>query len=391
MGIYNCMNIVITESQYKRLTSEARKPKEIQGCSVFSDMNLRDFCKVAESEISSNLNEYKEPMEKLLKTYFNSNEKISKLVMEILDETNPIVSEGFNQIDEVIEKIKKNCPTASVVAKKLKDKWISEYNVYYKTSDGEYHLLNRLNTNYTAMAVLVTVYYEDLIHQVREWTRKKDTKSSSFAKNWVDHFFNPKSTLIDPRPNVEKNFYGLAKKLIEPKNRMEVLNQVLEPEEFVFDESNTQKGVMLALEEVRNKGFKTENIFEEKLKKYNITYEKYNYDYSFVDMVLGIDFLIKQSRDGDDYWIPVQVKSSFKEFYNLVDKFKCTKVIKPELEKIDGKEDFKIGDIRGFEEYFCKEHEYCKTTSKKETEKKKVYTSPSSDYFGSREYIEKNS
>lgn len=386
------MKIIITESQYDNLIYEIRKPREIEGCFVFSDKNLKNFCKAAEEHISGKLNLYKEPMQKLLKTYFASDEKISELVLEVLDETNPIVSNGFEQIDVVIGDLKKNCPQGEDVAKKLKDKWISEYNVYYKTSDGEYHSLNRLNTNYTAMAVLVTYYYEHLIQQVREWSTEKKLPSESFVQNWVNYFFNLQTNLIDPRGARDSNLAKLiSKDLYEPKNRHEVFNKVFRPDEFVFDESEDQKGVMLALEQVRKKGFKTEDFFEEKLKEYNIDYKKYNYDYSFVDMILGIDFLIKQNRAGEDFWVPVQVKSEFREQYNLVDKFKCIKVIKPELDKIDGKEDFKIGGVRGFEEYFCVEHKYCKTISKKETKKKKIYASPSSDYLGSREYIEKNS
>jgi hypothetical protein len=31
---------------------------------------------------------------------------------------------------------------------------------------------------------------------------------------------------------------------------------------------------------------------------------------TFVDMILGVDFLIKSTRNDEDYWIPVQVKTS---------------------------------------------------------------------------------
>ena len=122
---------------------------------------------------------------------------------------------------------------------------------------------------------------------------------------------------------------------------------------------------MIALEEVRESGFRTERLFEKYLKEYKIDYIPYNFDYSFVDMILGVDFLIKSNRNNEDYWIPVQVKTSKKERFNLIDKLKCTRVIKPTLETIGGKEDFQIGDIKGFYEYFCQDNKFCRVDNQK--------------------------
>ena len=77
------------------------------------------------------------------------------------------------------------------------------------------------------------------------------------------------------------------------------------------------------------------------------------------------DFLIKSNRNNEDYWIPVQVKTSKKERFNLIDKLKCTRVIKPTLETIGGKEDFQIGDIKGFYEYFCQDNKFCRVDNQK--------------------------
>ena len=160
------MKFIITESQYRTLLFEQRKPKEIEGCSVFTNMNDREFCKAVENEISENLSEYSSLMENLLKKYFSSNEKISEIQMEQLNNESDIVTDGFDMIDEVVDLISVNCPIAEDVTGKLKNNWLSKYNIYFKDGQGQYHLLNRLDTNYTAMAVLITFFYEELLEQV---------------------------------------------------------------------------------------------------------------------------------------------------------------------------------------------------------------------------------
>ncbi|MFN9903880.1 MAG: hypothetical protein ACK55Z_34915, partial [bacterium] len=101
-----------------------------------SDMNMREFCKVAEKEISSNLSEYSPQMEKLLKKYFTNEDRISEIQMEQLNNESDIVLDGFKQIEEVVELISRNCPQAKQVSEKLKNQWISKYNIYFKDGNG---------------------------------------------------------------------------------------------------------------------------------------------------------------------------------------------------------------------------------------------------------------
>ena len=61
------------------------------------------------------------------------------------------------------------------------------------------------------MAVLITTYYENIINQVRDWSRSKNLPAKEFAENWIDHFFNNNIELIDPRQNWEKNYLKTTK------------------------------------------------------------------------------------------------------------------------------------------------------------------------------------
>ena len=359
---------------------KAAKPREIDGCMVFRDKDKKEFCKVIESEIRKNLKKYRPMMEKLLYKYFQSDYKIIEIQSEVLNNESEIVKKGFINIEKVVKLISGNCPMASQVADELKNKWLSKYKLYFKDSKGKYHLLNRLDSNYTAMAILITIFYEDSLEQVRMWTDKTTTPSSSFAMDWIDHFFNPEEfPLIDPRPRMD-DYIIPRTELKNTPNPTTIFNKVFKPQDFVSEESQYHINFMNALQQVRAKGFKTENLFEEMLNEHGIVYKKYAYDYSFVDMILGIDFLIKQTREGSDYWVPVQVKSHIKEKYNLIKKLKCTQIIRPLLIKKDGKPDFEISDTRGFNEYFCEKQNYCRTGNKK-----KVYAPPSIDYFSSKE------
>lgn len=360
------MEILLNEIQIKTLKQKViLEAKGIKGCGVFVDKNLKEFCKASELIISENLTKYKKEMENLLMKYFETDDKVRTIEYEKLETDSPRVLEGFKQIEDVTKLISNNCPEADNVAKKLKSDWLKKYNVYFKDNEGKYHLLNRLDTNYSAMAVLATTYYENIIGQVRQWVHSKKLPAQDFAQNWIDHFFNNKIELIDPRQNWEKDVLNSSKELEKLPNPVSIFNKIFGSGDFVADESEYQKNFMRALEEVRESGFRTEKLFENFLKEYKIEYIPYNYDYSFVDMILGVDFLIKSNRNGEDYWIPVQVKTSKQERFNLIDKLKCTRVIKPTLEMVGGKEDFKIGDVKGFYEYFCQDNKFCKIDSKK--------------------------
>ena len=199
------MKIVLNEIQIQLLKQKILlEAKGIKGCGVFTDKNLKEFCKASESIISENLTEYKKGMKDLLLKYFVSDDTIRTIEYEKLENDSPRVLNGFNQIEEVTDLISKNCPDAKNIVEKLKSEWLKKYNVYFKDNDGNYHLLNRLDTNYSAMAVLITTYYENIINQVRDWSRSKNLPAKEFAENWIDHFFNNNIELIDPRQTWEK-------------------------------------------------------------------------------------------------------------------------------------------------------------------------------------------
>lgn len=393
------MRYILSEIQFNRLNSNllSEAPKKIQGCEKFKDKEdnrFFNFCKTTEKIISENLDVYSPKMENLLEKYFSQDNRIRTIEVEKLNEESPIVVEGFKQIDDVVNLISQNCPNGKKAAEKLKKDWLVKYNVYFKDEDGNYHLLNRLNTNYTAMAVLITLYYKPLIQQVRRWMQEKKLPSSDFAKNWIDHFFDPNIPVIDPRVGLKNSAFEESEgELKELYPSYMIFNKVLKPKDFVIEESDYHKEMMDTLEEVRNKGFETEDLFEDFLKEHEIDYIRYSYDYSFVDMVLGVDFLIKEKFQGKTNWVPVQVKTTYKEKYSIIDKFMCDIIQKPEKIRINGKDDFMIGGVRGFNNHFCRNQGYCKVQKSKDQNtptKRKVYAPASVDYVNSKEFEDSN-
>ena len=149
------MEILLNEIQIQTLKQKViLEAKGIKGCGVFVDKNLKEFCRASELIISENLTKYKKEMENLLMKYFATDDKVKTIEYEKLENDSPRVLEGFQQIEEVTKLISNNCPESENVAKKLKSDWLKKYNIYFKDNEGNYHLLNRLDTNYSAMAVL---------------------------------------------------------------------------------------------------------------------------------------------------------------------------------------------------------------------------------------------
>lgn len=158
--------------------------------------------------------------------------------------------------------------------------------IHKKNDQDEYSLLNKLNTNYTALSYLITRY-----------RRQKNLISVPF-QDIFDSFFGRNSTQLEK--SEESIFFNfLIKFLSKKESAAEIMKEV-------FNTIQTTTDI----------GLKTElsafDFLEQKLSKGNVI--NYTGDYSFVDM-FGVDFMVKGLVDSEPGFVPVQVKTNVDHMY----------------------------------------------------------------------------
>jgi hypothetical protein len=283
-------------------------------------VNEMNFCKASETIIREKKTFYSAFNEVVLAYFEEEKEDLFKIEVEKLTKDSEIVKKGFEELDEVERLIGNSCPRVKEIVKTEKNKFFEKIKLYYKTKNQngeyEYSVINRLDTNYSALAVLITKYFSqrgafDGVKNVTDW---KD-----IALKWMYKLFRPSWEFIDLRPEEEKKDNP-----INPG--MEDLIDSFFRERIAINTKEIRSLVEDIILDTRRRGFDSENMFEEfliKEKKENKIqdYKRYAYDFGFVDMLLGIDFLIKENNE----WYPVQVKSTANEQTYKIDMLKCSR------------------------------------------------------------------
>ena len=261
--------------------------------------------------------------------FYNQNVKEGELENRIIRITkdSPIFIEGQKEVEDANEKLKSNCSKFMTVVNKHLNEFETKVKLYYLDNE-QYSIENRLSTNYSALAVLFTKFFEqkgafdDVRPQGIDWNK--------IAKNWISHLFHPSVEFEDIRPeDIKENpTYDLSSLSFQE------LAKIYFKGSTVFGSADIIKSVNEVLDKVRGVGFDSENLFEKKYldgKKY-IRYAK---DYGFVDMFSGVDFIIKSK----DKWIPIQVKTSATEPTYKISTLGCNVYYIVEKK---GKDDFKV-------------------------------------------------
>jgi len=268
------------------------------------------FCTKAAAYLKSQKS-YQSDFREYLEYYVDS-VVVDTISIERLSKDHPILSDGIKEIEEFKSLMGSFCNNLNTdeMIKKL----IDDDHVYYKTPDGKYSVFNRLDTNYSALAVSITYYYKskeafDLLMQ--------DMGQKLSKIDWISRMFDPKNIKFDSK---------------------KIFNSILK-----------------VLKNVRERGFATEDLFQEKLDEYNIPYKRYARDYGFVDRFLGVDFAVQKGNE----WLPVQVKTSKIEPQYKIEELDCDE---PIIAIRDG-DDFRLNNSRGFERYFCDFLKVCRKNS----------------------------
>lgn len=314
--------VLLEYRREKRVISEMAK---LDWCKDFPKYKPEyQFCTAAEEYIKTELEDSPSEgrrkrgkkifadFEKGMIDFYTNNESdeiITKKILKI-DETHPIFLEGLKEMNEANRLLKSNCPNFMKVAeKKLKD--FKEKIKLYFIENELYSLDNRLPTNYSAIAVLFTMFFskkgafDEVVLEDQDWDK--------IAKNWISHSFDGSIPFDDIRPEEEK------------KNKLTSLDfqelaRIYFKNDTVYNSNEIRKSVKKVLEGVRGKGFESEDSFENMYLKDKKNYIRYAKDYGFVDMFGGVDF-VYEGKNG--MYIPVQVKTTATEPTYLISQLGC--------------------------------------------------------------------
>lgn len=328
---------------------EKRKDWVKEHCNnAFAEKDARYFCYAATNAFK---NDYRlqNIIELFLRRFVNKYaEEIKTIKWEKLTSEHKLAEAGIVELEWVKKNGKELCPEIEQNIKKiLSDLENGTYVYYADPITGEYHLLNRLDTNYSALAVMVTEYFRQTnalevlgyhIHNMKNWELP--------AKIMIEWLVNPVTEYPNPIPSKESLFEKTGITFSKKP-----LSTIIFKDLIYNLKSDISKKTHKVLHDVREVGFGTERKFIKELEKYGIEYVNFGRDYGFVDRKLGIDLFVKLS----DGWYPVQVKSSERE-KTLITQLGCegSLIVFP-----NDKGDFMVGNST-FERFFCKNQKVCK-------------------------------
>lgn len=336
----------------KKYITEQKKSWIEEHCdNSFTHEKDRYFCYAATNTFKSDNDLQKNFKKKLREFVLKNQEKIGKISFEILKKDSEIAKNGFEEFKWVNDNGQSLCPNIREKMIDVYNKLLGEQFDLYLDDNGKYHIVNRLDTNYSALGVMFTEYF-----------RNKDIPKSLDLRG-----FKSKKSLEKPVEYLIKSIlYPVSH---HPNNYESTLLRNIkvgkDPLDVIFNDLLTDRAphisekVIQTLTKVREAGFETERKFMELLDSHGIEKKNFGKDYGFVDRFLGIDLFVKLQGE----WYPVQVKSSERE-KTLVDTLGCegSIVVYP-----DWKGSFIVNRFT-FERFFCKMMHACKSEHKKNSD-----------------------
>jgi hypothetical protein len=305
---------------------------------IISEMAISDYCKKTFSPIGPEL-PFCEAAENYIKNEVETSGNFKKKVIfekfrngianfssdeqnledlqikiEEITENHPIMKEGIEEIKTVNGLIEPNCPNVSKVFERQLSTFKNKVQLYF-TENEKYSVTNRLDTNYSAISVLFTKFFQHKGAFDSVEKKLDEINWDEIAKNWIDHSFNPSLKFRDIRSDKDKKD---NKKILSTLSFNE-LCRIYFNNVILFNSKDIRDSVNHVLQDVRKRGFDSENDFEKKYLDEKKEFMRLAKDYGFADRFLGIDFIYK----GKDLWIPVQVKSSPTEATFLISSLGC--------------------------------------------------------------------
>lgn len=250
----------------RKILREQIIPRELGGCNYF-EKNSYDYkwCKFAEGSLSKNriiaykaIQDYKNDF---LKNYQTG------LRAQVYDKKHKFFSDRRNSVLDAMGKFKKSCPKFyDYIIQKMQN-FTKEYVIL--NAEGEYDLLNKLNTNWSALSVLLTLALPENLKDLKTFSISDAQKK--FFRDRNDEGFTMFEKFMNDwgKQQMEGNREKIYKTIIQTSKE----GQDIEDEFFNF------------------------------IREY-VPAIQFSGDYSFMDMI-GVDILIQEPGGN---WIPVQVK-----------------------------------------------------------------------------------
>jgi hypothetical protein len=253
----------------KSLLYENLNPVFSVGCNNFPK-NTEDFkwCLAAEQFMKSKPKLAKDAVDKYKKEYLSQYGSGIRAVK--YDKEMDFFKERRNDVIKAMEIFKVHCPKLYNYIYRRMVEFSNGYVILDENNN--YHPLNRLNTNYSALAYIATFFIPQI---------KKTIDIEQVLKDYFTEIDNSRGTT---------EFESSLDKLI-----------------FENPENSRDK-TTYTLEKTWGSGQDVEDEFDRFLKDEKNNLEVYHYSglYSFMDMI-GIDMMIKSPTQ---IWVPVQVKKS---------------------------------------------------------------------------------
>jgi len=279
------MNNLFTESKYELSTTFEKGER---GCELISNKIYQGWCKKANDTLKDSSNGYLEIVKTQVEEFkpFIKKYNIEKFKEHIkeFDEQDSFFKENLANVNILKENLK-YCNKASKKIDKFIDTKIKPnfLLVYFENTESIYDIINKFNTNYTAIAYLLTKIIE---------LRTDDDGSTKFIEVFNNYF-------IKKSADGESEFYK------------DLLNYL---ERNGPDLNKKFDGVIHTIRETSRVGLETEIDFIEVLAKHKRTYNAFAGDFSFNDL-MGVDLFL-ELKDEQKRWVPVQVKTNRKDCRN---------------------------------------------------------------------------
>lgn len=252
----------------KEVLREQKTSKKVMvGCDYFPNhTNDHRWCKFAENKLMRNTKKVKQAMDDYVKNYLSTYTSGVRAVK--YDKEHEFFSERREMVIDALSKFESSCPKLRKYIIDRMVKFTDQYVIW--NEEQQYDLLNKLNTNYTAAAFMMTSELPE------------HYKTNVSFEEALEYFFSTKNK--DGVTPFEQ-FMGR----IESENKKEIRDRITQT-----IAQKTKEG----------------NVIEEKFYDYIVeqigseNVVVYSGDYSFMDMI-GIDMLVKNP---EGKWVPVQVK-----------------------------------------------------------------------------------